>query len=174
MSVIDKKYCSWLKSQWYRCFKQFLNSYAKVPTDLLLTKCLGQRWCCWQTKRNRSLFTKLDIKRDPAICRHSEFQLNEQGSKTKTKTPIQLAAQQNASKVIGFQADLYFRGWHQTNYTWKKLICNCGSLLNLNHFLKCRELSDTMSGIEARVGTNLNQLLDQIKAYRFDRFYKDY
>lgn len=138
----------------------------------MLLKSLGTRWCCWQSQKNLRLFNKLNIDGKPQICNHPPPPIDPTAKAR--KTPIQLAAKQNALRVIGFQANIYFRGWHSVNNKFQKLMCDCGKQLSLKHFRSCSILSDAKSRLEAKLNYNMNQLLDEINSYRFNEHYRDY
>ena len=50
--------------------KILLGISAKVSSSLILEKCLGMAWCCWQSRRNARTLRKQGITRDPRLCDH--------------------------------------------------------------------------------------------------------
>ena len=71
LSIVNVPYRTWLRSQWYRSLKTLLGISAKVSSSLILEKCLGMAWCCWQSRRNARTLRKQGITRDPRLCDHA-------------------------------------------------------------------------------------------------------
>ena len=70
--MINKPFRTWLRSQWYRSFKDLLGINFNIDAKKLFAACLGRQWECWLTDKTRRLFTKLGIERNPSICTHAE------------------------------------------------------------------------------------------------------